>query len=130
MVRIDDEPWLRGIHALVPSMKFDAEWYAAAVSTGLGIYSWVVDTEAGSSYVSRTSIHSLDSRGARIGPFARLKRALHRGTHAWRGACCRASGTRGDCLIIAYPVHERRLETDDELQAAAAAAAASYDCWG
>ena len=30
---------------MVPSMKFDADWYSAAVASGLRIISWVVDDD-------------------------------------------------------------------------------------
>lgn len=36
---------LGGIHALVPSMKFDREWYASALASGRQVLSWVVDDD-------------------------------------------------------------------------------------
>lgn len=42
--RLEDEA-LRGIAALVPSSKFDDEWFAAAVDSGRRVLAWVVDDE-------------------------------------------------------------------------------------
>lgn len=68
---------LRGVRALVPSIKFDAEWYAAAAASGLLTFSWVVDDDD-------ALLHALTSRVSACisnepGRMIKSLRAMYRG---------------------------------------------------